>query len=117
MVVDQLPQTVTGKIRKHVLKEQAINHPGLGEAACLAFRMDNNRRVGLVSQRTSVPDAFFWPRIPQSSFVFSECAHGSRPKNRLFSSRPYQHWTYGVTMRMLMCCGFGPTLEQITTYV
>jgi fatty-acyl-CoA synthase len=33
MVVDQLPRTVTGKIRKHVLKEQAIGELGLGEAA------------------------------------------------------------------------------------
>jgi fatty-acyl-CoA synthase len=33
MIVDQLPRTVTGKIRKHVLKEQAIGELGLGDAA------------------------------------------------------------------------------------
>ena len=33
MIVDQLPRTVTGKIRKHVLKEHAIDDLGLTEAA------------------------------------------------------------------------------------
>ncbi len=33
MLVEQLPRTVTGKIRKHVLKEQAIGELGLSEAA------------------------------------------------------------------------------------
>ncbi len=33
MIVDQLPRTVTGKIRKHVLKEQAIEELGLAEVA------------------------------------------------------------------------------------
>jgi fatty-acyl-CoA synthase len=33
MIVEQLPRTVTGKIRKHVLKEQAIGELGLSEAA------------------------------------------------------------------------------------
>ena len=33
MIVDQLPRTVTGKIRKHILKEQAIDELGLTEAA------------------------------------------------------------------------------------
>ncbi len=33
MIVEQLPRTVTGKIRKHVLKEQAINELGLSESA------------------------------------------------------------------------------------
>jgi len=33
MIVDTLPRTVTGKIRKHVLKEQAIGDLGLHEAA------------------------------------------------------------------------------------
>jgi fatty-acyl-CoA synthase len=32
-IVDHLPRTVTGKIRKHVLKEQAIGKLGLSEAA------------------------------------------------------------------------------------
>lgn len=32
-IVDQLPRTVTGKIRKHVIREQAIEKLGLGEAA------------------------------------------------------------------------------------
>jgi fatty-acyl-CoA synthase len=35
MIVDQLPRTVTGKIRKHVLKEQAIDELGLSEAASI----------------------------------------------------------------------------------
>jgi fatty-acyl-CoA synthase len=35
MIVNQLPRTVTGKIRKHVLKEQAIDQLGLGEAASI----------------------------------------------------------------------------------
>ncbi len=30
MIVESLPRTVTGKIRKHVLKEQAIGELGLG---------------------------------------------------------------------------------------
>jgi fatty-acyl-CoA synthase len=33
MVVESLPRTVTGKIRKHVLREQAIDELGLAEAA------------------------------------------------------------------------------------
>jgi fatty-acyl-CoA synthase len=33
MLVDHLPRTVTGKIRKHVLKDQAIGDLGLSEAA------------------------------------------------------------------------------------
>jgi fatty-acyl-CoA synthase len=33
MIVEQLPRTVTGKIRKHVLKEQAISELGLSESA------------------------------------------------------------------------------------
>jgi fatty-acyl-CoA synthase len=33
MIVESLPRTVTGKIRKHVLKERAIGEMGLGEAA------------------------------------------------------------------------------------
>jgi fatty-acyl-CoA synthase len=33
MIVEHLPRTVTGKIRKHVLKEQAIGELGLNEAA------------------------------------------------------------------------------------
>jgi fatty-acyl-CoA synthase len=33
MIVESLPRTVTGKIRKHVLKENAIGELGLGEAA------------------------------------------------------------------------------------
>jgi fatty-acyl-CoA synthase len=33
MIVDQLPRTVTGKIRKHVLKEKAIDELGLKDAA------------------------------------------------------------------------------------
>ncbi len=33
MIVDQLPRTVTGKIRKHILREQAIADLGLDEAA------------------------------------------------------------------------------------
>ena len=33
MIVEHLPRTVTGKIRKHVLKEQAIGELGLSEAA------------------------------------------------------------------------------------
>jgi fatty-acyl-CoA synthase len=33
MVVESLPRTVTGKIRKHVLKENAIGELGLSEAA------------------------------------------------------------------------------------
>jgi fatty-acyl-CoA synthase len=33
MIVESLPRTVTGKIRKHVLKEHAITELGLGEAA------------------------------------------------------------------------------------
>jgi fatty-acyl-CoA synthase len=33
MIVEALPRTVTGKIRKHVLKESAIGELGLGEAA------------------------------------------------------------------------------------
>ncbi len=33
MIVENLPRTVTGKIRKHVLKESAIGELGLGEAA------------------------------------------------------------------------------------
>jgi fatty-acyl-CoA synthase len=33
MIVDALPRTVTGKIRKHVLQEQAIGDLGLAEAA------------------------------------------------------------------------------------
>ncbi len=33
MIVQSLPRTVTGKIRKHVLKENAIGELGLGEAA------------------------------------------------------------------------------------
>jgi fatty-acyl-CoA synthase len=33
MIVQALPRTVTGKIRKHVLKETAIGELGLGEAA------------------------------------------------------------------------------------
>jgi fatty-acyl-CoA synthase len=33
MIVDTLPRTVTGKIRKHVLKENAIGELGLAEAA------------------------------------------------------------------------------------
>ena len=32
-IVESLPKTVTGKIRKHVLKEQAISELGLSEAA------------------------------------------------------------------------------------
>jgi fatty-acyl-CoA synthase len=33
MIVESLPRTVTGKIRKHVLKEHAIGVLGLAEAA------------------------------------------------------------------------------------
>ena len=33
MIVESLPRTVTGKIRKHVLKDNAIGELGLGEAA------------------------------------------------------------------------------------
>ena len=33
MIVEHLPRTVTGKIRKHVLKDQAIGDLGLHEAA------------------------------------------------------------------------------------
>ena len=33
MIVESLPRTVTGKIRKHVLKENAIGELGLGDAA------------------------------------------------------------------------------------
>jgi fatty-acyl-CoA synthase len=33
MIVESLPRTVTGKIRKHVLKEQAVGDLGLAEAA------------------------------------------------------------------------------------
>jgi fatty-acyl-CoA synthase len=33
MIVDHLPRTVTGKVRKHVLKEKAIEDLGLAEAA------------------------------------------------------------------------------------
>jgi fatty-acyl-CoA synthase len=33
MIVESLPRTVTGKIRKHVLRENAIGELGLGEAA------------------------------------------------------------------------------------
>jgi fatty-acyl-CoA synthase len=33
MIVDSLPRTVTGKIRKHVLKEQSIHELGLADAA------------------------------------------------------------------------------------
>ena len=33
MIVQALPRTVTGKIRKHVLKEGAIGELGLVEAA------------------------------------------------------------------------------------
>ena len=33
MIVESLPRTVTGKIRKHVLKEQSIQELGLGDAA------------------------------------------------------------------------------------
>jgi fatty-acyl-CoA synthase len=33
MIVSSLPRTVTGKIRKHVLKETAIGELGLGDAA------------------------------------------------------------------------------------
>jgi fatty-acyl-CoA synthase len=33
MIVESLPRTVTGKIRKHVLREQAINDLGLRDAA------------------------------------------------------------------------------------
>jgi fatty-acyl-CoA synthase len=33
MIVQALPRTVTGKIRKHVLKEAAIGELGLAEAA------------------------------------------------------------------------------------
>jgi fatty-acyl-CoA synthase len=33
MIVESLPRTVTGKIRKHILKEQAIHDLGLDEAA------------------------------------------------------------------------------------
>lgn len=35
MIVESLPRTVTGKIRKHVLQEQAIGELGLGEAASI----------------------------------------------------------------------------------
>jgi fatty-acyl-CoA synthase len=34
-VVDQLPRTVTGKVRKHVLREQGIGHFGLESAAAI----------------------------------------------------------------------------------
>jgi fatty-acyl-CoA synthase len=33
MIVESLPRTVTGKIRKHVLRDQAIDELGLGDAA------------------------------------------------------------------------------------
>ena len=33
MIVETLPRTVTGKIRKHVLRDQAIDDLGLKEAA------------------------------------------------------------------------------------
>ena len=33
MIVDSLPSTVTGKIRKHILRDQAIDNLGLKEAA------------------------------------------------------------------------------------
>ncbi len=33
IIVESLPRTVTGKIRKHVLKEAAIDELGLGDAA------------------------------------------------------------------------------------
>jgi fatty-acyl-CoA synthase len=33
MIVDALPRTVTGKIRKHVLRDEAVNELGLGEVA------------------------------------------------------------------------------------
>jgi fatty-acyl-CoA synthase len=33
MIVEHLPRTVTGKIRKHVLKDQAIGELGLSDAA------------------------------------------------------------------------------------
>jgi fatty-acyl-CoA synthase len=33
MIVQSLPRTVTGKIRKHVLKDAAIGELGLAEAA------------------------------------------------------------------------------------
>jgi hypothetical protein len=40
-----------------------------------------------------------WELHPLKINTFSsERAHDSRPKNRIFSSRPYQHWTYGVTI-------------------
>lgn len=35
LVVEQLPRTVTGKVRKHVLREQGISHYGLEEAAAI----------------------------------------------------------------------------------
>jgi fatty-acyl-CoA synthase len=34
-IVTELPRTVTGKIRKHVLRESGIEHFGLGEASAI----------------------------------------------------------------------------------
>ena len=35
-VVDELPRTVTGKVRKHVLREQGIERHALGDAASVS---------------------------------------------------------------------------------